>query len=267
MKVFLSWSGERSQAIAEALRDWLPKVIQAVQPWMSAADIERGARWSSDIAAELEQTRFGILCLTPENLESMWIHFEAGALSKTIEKTFVCPYLFELEPADLKGPLVQFNAARAHKEETRKLVLTINAAQETPLFKATIEESYEVWWPKLEKRFGHLPAIHSQVKTKRPEREILEEILELAREQAKVKTPSIDVSKSLDFAAIQRAVRVPSKISVKGFLPGTCVQHYSYGRGVVVSRKGNNDDAKLIVNFPGCGQIELVERHAGLIKA
>src|SRR5215204_3813025 len=133
MKVFLSFSGELSQAIAEALRAWLPKVIQAVEPWMSAVDIERGARWSTDIGVELESTRFGILCLTPQNLDAPWIHFEAGALSKTLKTALVCPYLFKLAPSDLRGPLVQFNAARAEKEDTRKLVLTINTAQEFPL--------------------------------------------------------------------------------------------------------------------------------------
>ena len=30
MKIFLSWSGPRSRAIAEALNDWLKRVIQAV---------------------------------------------------------------------------------------------------------------------------------------------------------------------------------------------------------------------------------------------
>src|SRR5258705_7407622 len=115
---------------------------------MSAVDIDRGARWSSDIAIELADTSFGVLCLTPENLNAPWIHFEAGALSKTLDKSFVCPYLFELEPADLKGPLIQFNAAKADEEDTLKLVLTINQAQETPLPERTVEESFEAWWPK-----------------------------------------------------------------------------------------------------------------------
>jgi hypothetical protein len=247
--------------MAEALRDWLPKVIQAIQPWMSAVDIERGARWSSDIAGELEQTSFGILCLTPENLEAPWIHFEAGALSKTLSKTFVCPYLFELEPADLKGPLVQFNAARANKDDTRKLVLTINDAQETPLAKLAIEESFELWWPKLEENLSDLPLPRSEVKSERPEREILEEILDLVREQAKVNISLSEMSGESDFGEDSLTL---SSASSSGFKPGHYVQHPKYGRGLVLRREGKGDNVRLTVSFPGYGQKKLVEKFAGL---
>jgi len=264
MKVFLSWSGERSQAIAEALRDWLPKVIQAVQPWMSAVDIERGARWSSDIATELSQTSFGVLCLTPENLNAAWIHFEAGALSKTLEKSFVCPYLFDLEPADLKGPLVQFNAAKADKEDTRKLVLTINDAQEAPLPTTTIEESFEVWWPKLEERLNSLPFPQLQVKHERPEREILEEILELVREQVRSEGLRLDISDLIDS---DENTETNLCSPAEGFTPGTHVRHSKYGRGLVLQREGKGDAARLTVNFPRFGQKILIEKYARLSKA
>ena len=92
MKIFLSWSGPQSRAIAEALNDWLRRVIQAVKPFYSP-DIEKGAKWSNEIDAALEGTSFGIICLTPDNLNSPWIHFEAGALSKTpgaLIWTFLC---------------------------------------------------------------------------------------------------------------------------------------------------------------------------------
>ena len=92
MKVFISWSGKRSQALANMLRDWLPNVIQAIKPWMSDVDIDKGSRWSKDIALQLEESKVGIICLTPENLEAPWILFEAGALSKSLEKTYVCPF-------------------------------------------------------------------------------------------------------------------------------------------------------------------------------
>src|SRR4051812_13232017 len=36
MQLFLSWSGPRSKAVADALASWLPQAIHAVQPWMSS---------------------------------------------------------------------------------------------------------------------------------------------------------------------------------------------------------------------------------------
>ena len=93
MKVFLSWSGDRSATVAKALKDYLPDMIQEIKPWMSRADIRAGARWSGEVQAELSECRFGIICLTRDNQTAPWILFEAGALAKTIEGTFVCPYL------------------------------------------------------------------------------------------------------------------------------------------------------------------------------
>jgi hypothetical protein len=59
LKIFISWSGPRSLAVAEALRDWLPNVIQMVEPWLSASDIDKGAKWRQSINGELEKSDFG----------------------------------------------------------------------------------------------------------------------------------------------------------------------------------------------------------------
>src|ERR1700734_3199682 len=115
MDVFISWSGPQSKQVAEALHHYLPLIINALKPWLSSADVEAGARWAVDIAGNLEKSKFGILCLTPGNLDSIWIHFEAGALAKTVDnKTFVCPYLLHVQPSDLTGPLTQFQAKKAN---------------------------------------------------------------------------------------------------------------------------------------------------------
>ena len=56
--------------MANALREWLPNLIQTIQPWMSDSDIDKGARWSSDIVSKLDESVVGIIYLTPENLEA-----------------------------------------------------------------------------------------------------------------------------------------------------------------------------------------------------
>ncbi len=71
MRVFISWSGDRSRAIGEAISKWLPAVIQAIDPYFSPDDVAKGSRWSTEIAKELEQSGVGLICLTRENLENL----------------------------------------------------------------------------------------------------------------------------------------------------------------------------------------------------
>jgi TIR domain len=184
MKVFISWSGQTSKNIAEIFRQWLPTVIQIAIPYYSPDDITKGTRWNSEISLELNESKIGIICLTKDNLESPWIMFEAGALSKNIDNSKVCPILFGLEPTDIQGPLVQFQAARFNKEEIKKVVRMINAeGGDNALNSETFEQVFEVWWPKLSERIElELKNInHHASKSVRKERDILEEILSLTR--------------------------------------------------------------------------------------
>jgi hypothetical protein len=48
MKVFLSWSGDKSRHTAEVISGWLKQVIQALDPWMSP-NIEKGKRWGIEL--------------------------------------------------------------------------------------------------------------------------------------------------------------------------------------------------------------------------
>jgi hypothetical protein len=131
MKVFLSWSGPISKRIALALRDWLPSVIQTVEPWMSSEDIKKGTRWSPAIAKELAESRAAIFCLTTDNLGEPWLNFEAGAVSNTPWSANVCTYLFNVTNSDITGPLTQFQwTVATSKEENLKLLTTINGTQE-----------------------------------------------------------------------------------------------------------------------------------------
>lgn len=66
MKVFISWSGSRSREVAEFLSEWLRCVLQAVRPWISSRDLDRGALWFGEIADQLKDTAVGIVVLTQE---------------------------------------------------------------------------------------------------------------------------------------------------------------------------------------------------------
>ena len=50
----------------------------------------------------------------------------------------------------------------------------------------------------------------------------------------------------------------------KPFGSGAIVSHPKYGRGTVLRREGDGDDAKLTVSFPGYGLKKLVEKYAGI---
>jgi hypothetical protein len=184
VKVFLSWSGTLSKDIAEATRKWLPGVLQFVKPYFTPDDVEKGARWDSDISKELETSNIGVIFLTKENLYKPWILFEAGALSKKLEKAKVCTALFGVEPADIEGPLVSFQHTKFEKIDFKKLLTSINKeAGDLKLDQSILDEVFEMWWPRLEGEIKSILQKHKPTDTtpSRQEREILEEILELSR--------------------------------------------------------------------------------------
>lgn len=194
MKVFLSWSGELSHKTAIIFRDWLPSVIQSIVPYVSSEDIDKGARWSTDIAKELENSTFGILCVTKENVHAPWLTFEAGALSKTMEKAAVSPFLFDIKRSEVSGPILQFQSTIFEREDLKKLVSSLNRAcgAET-LSDERLEKAFSVWYPTLEEQFNNLLQSRSQVQTIDKEEEpidssseILEEILDLTRNNQKL---------------------------------------------------------------------------------
>lgn len=192
MKIFLSWSGNASHQVALTLRDWLPSVIQVVEPYVSSEDIDKGARWSTDISKELEDSAFGILCVTKENINAPWLQFEAGALSKKLDKSFVSPFLFDIKRSEIKGPILQFQSTIIDKADILKLVNTINkACGEEKLKDDRLEKAFDVWYPKLEE---NLNAIAKPIESSKEEvksennLEILEEILELSRSNQRILT-------------------------------------------------------------------------------
>lgn len=185
MQVFLSWSGPRSQKVAQLLSDWLPKVIQTLEPWISTRDIQKGSLWSEVIGDQLQGMTTGIICLTKENINRPWILFEAGALAKGLSSNRVCTLLIDLDPSDIAPPLSQFNHTRpSSKEDMLHFLQTLNDRVTGRKLRSDIlENALDVHWScfqdSLQKIIKETP--NTEKIPDRPKDEILREILENTR--------------------------------------------------------------------------------------
>lgn len=205
MKIFLSWSGNKSKLIAEVLKDWLEQVIQSTEPWVSTS-IEKGKKWSKEISDKLEESKIGIICLTRENLTAPWILFEAGAISKSSE-SFVCTFLTDISsPSEITGPLSSFQHTKFSKEELLKLCKTINSRVKEnksgkSLNEKSLEEVFEIFFPKLEAKINDILSIDidldESIPHLRSDRELLEELVENQR-QLKEKLNDVWTNKDVD---------------------------------------------------------------------
>ncbi len=150
---------------------------------MSELSIEAGQRWNEQISKRLQDTHFGILCITPENRDSRWLHFEAGALAKALDVSRVVPVLFDMRKVDLTFPLAQFQAVEANREGFFAVVSALNRALgEHQLSGPLLGIVFDNMWASLESSLSEIQPFPSEsVISGRSDREILEELLEGVR--------------------------------------------------------------------------------------
>lgn len=186
MKIFLSWSGNESKELAGIFKEWLPNVLQYVEPYMSSNDIQFGDRWSENIKENLETAVFGLIFVTPSNIDSPWINFEAGALSKTLNSR-VIPILFNSDITILNnGPLKQFQSAKdTEKESVLRLLKSINSSnKDAELEENRLLKTFEMWFPLLEEKLnclkenGETKALKEKEITEPTQEEFLKAIFE-----------------------------------------------------------------------------------------
>lgn len=138
----------------------------------------------TEVASKLQSSKFGIICLTPSNIHADWILFEAGALSKTLENTRTCTLLIGIDHADIEFPLAQFQHTQTSKSEIFKLASTINKHLDAgSLTDEHLKIAFEKWWPELEAPLASLPSEGTEPSTRRTDRQLLEEMLELLRSE------------------------------------------------------------------------------------
>lgn len=183
MKIFISWSGERSNKIAKVLFEYFSENLQLTKPWMSS-NIEKGKKWHSEISGELSNSNFGLIILTPENLTSPWILFEAGALSK-LDSGRVFTVLFDLKHNDVKPPLSQFQHTLFRMEDFKSLVFEINKCclieNENQINNQTLQRIFEKSWSSLESEINTILETREVTQNVRTQEDKIDEILTISR--------------------------------------------------------------------------------------
>lgn len=192
MKLFLSWSGETSKQIAAELRDWIQLILPTVKPFLSPVDIEKGSKWHGEISKELDATNYGLICLTRDNLESLWLAFEAGALSKNLDgkATAIC---FGIRHTDVQAPLNMFQNCLFEKDDILNLLKSMNrVGEELQRPEQQIDQIFEKFWPELKTKIdliiessksGTTPETPPSVDINSAVLDRIEQLLALARQQ------------------------------------------------------------------------------------
>jgi hypothetical protein len=193
VKVFISWSGEQSRDIARAFRDWLPLVLHTIEPFVSSRDIRAGTRWQAEVASELDDTHFGLICITRANQAAEWLNFEAGALAKSVDSSRVVPIAVDLSPAEIPNPLGQFQSITLSKSDVAELLKSINEASSSPINDDHLVRTFSKWWPDLEKELTEIRnrnySEEAETSPSRTDRDLLEEVLTSVRGIARKAPP------------------------------------------------------------------------------
>lgn len=136
--LFLCWSGQRSKHVADALKHYFMHVFERAKRSdtvprveMSETLIAKGAPWSAQLLTNLEDAGAGIVCLTPENRRSAWLHFEGGAIATRKRRhdretgnvesapNDLYGFLFTIDSAQIDGPLALFQATVYRRDYER----------------------------------------------------------------------------------------------------------------------------------------------------
>jgi hypothetical protein len=154
-EIFVSWSRPSSRQAAEAFKDWLPEALPGVKPWMSSEDITKGTSWFKAISDQLSRSRACLICITPENVNSSWLYYEAGATAHAIPEALICPYLIEVKPSALSGtPLGSYQVTIFDKEDTWRLVRSLHSKLDTAHDEGLLRKAFDRSWPSLQKKLA-----------------------------------------------------------------------------------------------------------------
>lgn len=144
-KLFISWSKASTRGIADSLARHLELMLPRQEVFVSTRDITLGENFRNVIDEQLKSSSFALICVNSENIKEPWLHYEAGAISATIEKAHIIPLLFDGDFEIIKDtPLGVFHAIKYDKEAIRQIVDLVSDD------KTRAQEYFKKFWPDLE---------------------------------------------------------------------------------------------------------------------
>ena len=153
MKIIIGWTGKSSRGLAELLNEWLLRVIQATEPMLLNIG-EQSSRAQipiQDYNDDIDDSYFGILCLTSQNHESHDVLFEAGVMSNLLPPNRLCGLMLDLQAGDACRPLQRFPLLDTSKKDMRKLLHTINEAKGRKSISVDVlEDTFNIFWEMFE---------------------------------------------------------------------------------------------------------------------
>jgi hypothetical protein len=150
INLLLSWSGDSSKEIAEVFNTWLRVYSTELDIFFSPDKIEAGMRWNDELSQKLQDCDIGIFIYTRQNLDSLWMAFEAGALSKKIKTGKVIPLIFGEPELKLKPPISQFQAKRFSEKGVLETLESINSCLVSRKSKDDLNDFMKVAWQQLD---------------------------------------------------------------------------------------------------------------------
>lgn len=251
LKVFISWAGERANAIATGFNEYLLDVVNAVQPFMSSKNIDKGTRWSDVLNSSLQESSCAIVCLTQESVESVWVAFEAGAISRAGggvdgATARIWTYLSGIEATDYSlTPFREYQATNSTKEETFRLIESINRLSPDPVPPESLKRRFErSFWPDFSaalERARTLPDPAPVAKTSDLEADMLAEILNTLRSlQRDIRRSPAHAFNARYFDEVGKATRLLYKLREKGLEARVEFDEIALGQGEFVVIVGDS---------------------------
>lgn len=153
MHVFISWSGEKSLVYAEELKKLIEGCIQAATAFCSSQDIHNGDNWSRTLFDELASSKYGIICVTKDNISAPWINFEAGAIANKLGNKMTA-FLIDLNTSDINSPLSFYQATKVDKSSILNLLYSINDTLDKKVDKDIIKNTLDYYYSQFEKNIN-----------------------------------------------------------------------------------------------------------------